>query len=177
LRQSKYTTEKQIEDMRAEIRREKQKAAGEGGARARHISWKQALKVFEWAVFLFLFIFLVVTLFDIYAAKARGETPAILGVYQLYSVESGSMEPTLTVGSVIICTKTQHPESLKEGQIVTFRTSSGIIVTHRIVEVIRDEGGDVSYRTKGDNPVNSPDRELLTPDRVTGVFAFKIPFT
>lgn len=177
MQQSKYTTDEQIEAMRSEILREKQKAAGDHGAKTRPASLRRVLKVVEWAVFLSALIFLIVTLFGVYAAKERGETPAVLGVYELYSVESGSMEPTLTVGSVIVCEKTQHPESLKEGQIVTFRTLSGVIVTHRIVEVIRDESGNVSYRTRGDNPVNSPDKELLAPDRVIGVFVLKIPLT
>jgi signal peptidase len=177
LQQSKYTTEEQIEAMRGEILLEKQKAAGAAGAKKRLMSRRQVLKVFEWVLFLSLFVFLVVTLIGVYAAKERGETPTVFGIYQLYSVESGSMEPTLTVGSVIVCEKTHHPESLEAGQIVTFHTLSGVVVTHRVVEVVKDENGNVSYRTKGDNPVNTPDEELLTPDRVIGVFALKIPFT
>lgn len=177
MQHSKYTTKEQIEAMRGEILREKQKAAGEGGAEARRASRKKVLKIFEWVVFLSVFIFLTVTLFSVFAAKSRGETPTVLGIYELYSVESGSMEPTLTVGSIIICEKTQHPESLEAGQIVTFRTLSGVVVTHRIIEVISGEDGSVAYRTKGDNPINSPDADLLTPDRVVAVFAVKVPFT
>ena len=175
MEQLKYTTQKQIEAMRSEILREKQKASGGGTQRVGR--WKRALKVFEWSLFLGVSALLVMTLIGVYVAKSKGETPAIFGVYQLYSIESGSMEPTLTVGSVIVCIKTQHPESLKTDQIVTFHALSGAVVTHRIVEVVTDEYGNVSYRTKGDNPVNSPDSELLTPDRVIGVFAAKIPFT
>ena len=159
-----------------EMPREKERASG-GGLRADGRRWKRALKIAEWAVFLFIFAALVVTLFGVYAAKSQGRTPAIFGVYQLYSVETGSMEPTLTVGSVIVCQRTAHPESLRANQIVTFCTTSGAVVTHRIIEVVADGSGNVAYRTKGDNPVNSPDVELLTPDRVIGVFAAKIPFT
>lgn len=178
LQQSKYTTEEQIEAMRSEILREKQKAAGGAGMKGRSATLKRALKVTEWVVFLSAFVLLIVTLFGVYAAKSRGETPAIFGTYQLYSVESGSMEPTLSVGAVIVCKKTRQTESesLKEGQIVTFRTFSGAVVTHRIIEAAQDESG-IYYRTKGDNPVNSPDEERLTPDRVIGVFVVKIPFT
>jgi signal peptidase len=81
------------------------------------------------------------------------------------------------VGSVIVCAKAQHPERLAADEIVTFHTLSGAVVTHRIIEVVTDGNGNISYRTKGDNPINSPDPELLTPDRVIGVFAVKIPFT
>lgn len=177
LQQSKRTTQEQIETMRTEILREKQKASGGAVKPGRAEQWKRALKVFEWGVFLFALVLLVMTLIGVYMAKSKGETPMIFGVYQLYSVESGSMEPTLTVGSVIVCKKEQHPESFGADQIVTFHTLSGAVVTHRIVEVVTDQNGNVAYRTKGDNPINSPDRELLTPDRVIGVFVAKIPFT
>jgi signal peptidase len=176
LQQSRLTTQEQIDAMRSEILREREKASGKSGP-VRKRRWRQFLKVFEWALFLLIFTALAVTLFGVYNAKERGETPAIFGAYMLYSVESGSMEPTLTVGSVIICKKTQHPENLQSNQIVTFHTMPGAVVTHRIVGVIRDGDGNVSYQTKGDNPINSPDEELLTPDRVIGVFAAKIPFT
>ena len=177
MQQSKYTTQEQIEAMRSEILREKQKVSGVAGKPGHKALWKRALKVFEWLIFLSVFAVLVITLFGVYSAKSQGETPAIFGVYQLYSVESGSMEPTLTVGSVIVCKKTQHPESLEANQIVTFHTLSGAVTTHRIIEIITDKGGNISYRTKGDNPINSPDSDLLTPDRVIAVFAAKIPFT
>lgn len=177
MQQSRYTTQEMIDAMRGEIAREKERTVRGTVARPGGRRWRRALKIAEWAVFLALFAVLVVTLFGVYTAKAKGETPAIFGVYQLYSVETGSMEPTLTVGSVIVCKKTEQPDSLEAGQIVTFHTTTGAVVTHRIIEVVVDEGGGVAYRTKGDNPVNSPDAELLTPDRVIGVFAAKIPFT
>lgn len=172
---SKYTTPKQVETMRAEILREKQKAAG--GRPVRAVKWKRILKITEWVVFLGVFAVLVISLIGIYTAKSRGETPALFGVYQLYAVETGSMEPTLSVGSVIVCKKIPNPETLDVNQIVTFHTRSGAVVTHRIISVLRDETGRVSYRTKGDNPINSPDDEPLTPDRVIGVFVAKIPLT
>ncbi len=177
MQQSRYTTQEMIDAMRGEIAREKERAVRGTAARPGGWGWKRALKVAEWMVFLALFAMLVVTLFGVYTAKAKGETPAIFGVYQLYSVETGSMEPTLTVGSVIVCKTTEQPERLAARQIVTFHTTTGAVVTHRIIEVVTSAGGNVAYRTKGDNPVNSPDAELLTPDRVIGVFAAKIPFT
>ena len=177
MQQSRYTTQEMIDAMRAEIVREKERAVHGAAALPGGRRWKRVLKTAEWVIFLALFAVLVVTLFGVYTAKAKGETPAVFGGYQLYSVETGSMEPTLTVGSVIVCKKAEQPDSLAAGQIVTFRTTSGAVVTHRIIEVVTDAGENVSYRTKGDNPINSPDAELLTPDRVIGVFAAKIPFT
>ena len=93
-----------IDVMRAEIAQEKERAASGAAAPPGRRGWKRALKIAEWTVFLALFAVLAATLFGVYTAKAKGETPAIFGVYQLYSVETGSMEPTLTVGSVIVAT-------------------------------------------------------------------------
>ena len=177
LQKSKYTTQEQIEAMRSEILREMQKKFGDAAKTERKVFIERAFKACTWIVFLSVFTLLIVTLIGVYAAKSRGETPTIFGAYQLFAVESGSMEPTLAVGSVIVSKKTEHPESLKINQIVTFHMLSGVVVTHRIIEVIKDESGHTFYRTKGDNPKNSWDEELLDPARVIGVFAAKIPFT
>lgn len=176
MQQSRNTTQEQIEAMRSEILRSKQ-AASDGAGISPSVRVRRILKAIEWGLFLCITAVLVATLFGVYTAKARGETPALFGLYQLYSVETGSMEPTLTVGSVIICKKAKYPGRLEAGEVVTFHTLSGAVVTHRIIEVTADENGNTAYRTKGDNPINSPDRELLSPDRVIGVFAAKIPLT
>ena len=163
--------------MRSEILQSKQKASGAKTGLTPSRPVKRALKALEWGLFLCITALLATTLIGVYTAKAHGETPSLFGIYQLYSVETGSMEPTLTVGSVIICKKTKYPDRLAVDQIVTFQTLSGTVVTHRIIETTTNENGNTAYRTKGDNPINSPDRELLTPDRVIGVFAAKIPLT
>ena len=67
-----------------------------------------------------------------------------------YTVLSGSMEPTYHVGSVIYVKDTSIAE-LKEGMPITY-TLEGIVVTHRIVEVLVDENdpNNVKYMVKGD---------------------------
>ncbi len=175
MRQDKKTTDAQIEQMRLDIAREKMRETGIRVPLTKKQRMKRALNILGQAAFVIAVAVLVVSLVFVYAAKSKGEVPTIFGMYSLFVVESGSMEPTLTVGSVILSRKPQHADALATGDIVTFRTGSGYVVTHRIVEVI---GGEpVKYRTKGDNPVNSPDEELLDPERVIGIFVVKIPFT
>ncbi len=118
---------------------------------------------------------LVFVLASVLYTKARGEVPNLLG-YQLYTVQSGSMEPTLRVGAVIVSKTPADPAALTVGDVVTFRTGGGAVVTHRVIQRLEDSGG-IQYRTKGDNPVKSPDPELLTPDRVLAIFLFKVPLT
>ena len=177
--ESKYTTPEQIEAMRHEIMLQKElyaDSSGQSGGLGLFRQKKRLKKLLGWVVFLVAFSMLVYALIMIQAVKSRGETPQILGFY-LFSVESGSMEPTLNVGSIIVCHTVIYTEKLVKNDIVTFKTRNGSVVTHRIIGVRTDENGKVSYQTKGDNPINSPDEEILTPDRVIAVFVLKIPLT
>ena len=70
--------------------------------------------------------------------------PALLG-YETYNVTSGSMEPTLPVGSVIYV-KPVEPETVQEGDIIAFYVDA-VVVTHRVVENRFVEG---EFVTKGD---------------------------
>ena len=175
-----YTTEEQIKAMRRVIFRAKRKEGrwqvrkgrGTRGAGKNEL----AIKITGWILFLAVILVLGTTLVSIHQVKNKGEIPELLG-FQLYAVESGSMEPTFSAGTVILSRKPQDAGKLQEKEIITFRASSGSVVTHRIMEVLTDEEGQVSYRTKGDNPISSPDQDLLTPDRVIAVFLAKLPFT
>ncbi len=178
--EGKYTTREQIEEMRQELHREKQKLAGmqvpEDGRGKKTGKAKTAVKAAGWVVFLCISLLLVTVIVSIQISKSRGEIPNVLG-FQLFVIESGSMEPTLHVGSVILARKPEDPGGLKENTIVTFRTLSGAVVTHRIVKAEAGGAGNRTYRTKGDNPKNSTDLEVLTPDRVIAVFVARIPLT
>ena len=165
--ENRRTTPKEIKQMQQELRCEKQKRDG----KAKTSKGKTTGRI----LFAFLVLLLLGALVSIQLQRNQGEIPSLLG-FQLYRVESGSMEPTLPVGSVFLSRKADGTEALKEGDIVTFHTLSGSVVTHRIIEVVR-ENDQTSYRTKGDNPVNSLDSELLTSDRVLSVFVAKIPLT
>ena len=176
--ETKYTTPEQIAAMRRVIARAKQKGGGgpRRGRRGRGAGrkGKPVLKTAGWFLFAAVVLPLLVILASVVTAKQRGETPAVLG-YQLYRIESGSMEPTLPVGTVILSRRPGDAGRLQVKDIVTFETSAGTIVTHRIIAVITAESGAVGYRTKGDNPLNSPDQELLTPERVIAVLVAAIP--
>ena len=90
-----------------------------------------------------------------------------------FTVLSGSMEPAYHTGSVIYV-KSADADALEEGQVVTFYLSGKTVATHRIIEVI-EENGTVNYRTKGDaNDV--ADGSLLSPKNVIGTPVFSIPY-
>lgn len=177
----KYTTEQQIEEMREKIKNEKQKMKKNSSKKDNIINSSEPVKVkrhkiMSTIIFSFAVLFLSSILISVLVARTQGNTPDIFG-YHLYVIESGSMEPNLEVGNVIISRKPKESASLSVDDIVTFKTTQGFTVTHRIVEVVSDDTGNISYKTKGDNPINSIDREHLTPDRVISVMIAKVPLT
>lgn len=173
------TTDEQIKAMREELR-----LAGHGkrgGSKpapnaSKTKSTNRYGKLAGSLLFIVAIVLLSTVLLSVLVTKSSGELPDLLG-YQLFEIQSGSMEPTLSVGSIIVTKKPNHTTDLQVGDVVTFESLSGSIVTHRIIEVLEGENGSVAYRTKGDNPKNSPDQDLLTPDRVVAVMLIKIPLT
>lgn len=89
-------------------------------------------------------------------AAALVVLPGLLG-YDRYVIESGSMSPTIEIGSVVY-SKPAAAEDLVEGDIITYRPppNSGVeeLVTHRIVEKtdhpFADGRDQYVFRTKGD---------------------------
>ncbi|MFA5095307.1 MAG: signal peptidase I [Candidatus Paceibacterota bacterium] len=97
----------------------------------------------------------------------------IPGGFKSYVVLSGSMEPTIKTGSMIIV---KPSEQYKIDDIVTFGPYSKIKppVTHRIVET-RVQNGAIVYITKGDANNSNDTREILGKD-IIGKMYLKIPY-
>ena len=83
--------------------------------------------------------------YNIYMLIARyalhDDSPTFFGI-AFAVVASGSMEPTIAVGDVIV---TKAQESYAEGDIVTYRDGSGGTITHRILSI-----SDDAFIAKGD---------------------------
>lgn len=70
--------------------------------------------------------------------------PGYLG-YQVYNVVSGSMEPSIPIGSVIYV-KTVDPVDITKGDVIAFQSGDSVIM-HRVVDNKIVEG---TFVTKGD---------------------------
>lgn len=97
------------------------------------------------------------------------EIPNLLG-YKSFIIVSGSMEPNLNIGDMVIIRETKQ-EKLQKDDIITF-SENGNAITHRIVDIINEEG-KIRYQTKGDNN-NAVDADLVKYENVEGKFVFKI---
>lgn len=116
-------------------------------------------------VTIILLLILSFNLFNFISIKILGnELPTING-YALLEVISGSMEPKINIGDlVIIDTKT---EKYKVNDIVTFKDVNGSFVTHRILEI-----NDEEIITKGD--ANNTIDEAIDKDAIVGRYIYKI---
>ncbi|MDA1079718.1 MAG: signal peptidase I [bacterium] len=87
-----------------------------------------------------------------------------------YVVQSGSMEPSIMTGDIILI----RPESqYEENDVVTFRDQKKRVVTHRISE-IQKQGDKTLFLTKGDAN-RSVDIEFVPLENVVGKVQFVVP--
>lgn len=95
---------------------------------------------------------------------------------QVFTVLSGSMEPTYHVGSLIYVKEVDYRE-LESGDVITFMLDESTLATHRIVEVVPDEEDPtvLRYRTKGDAN-DAEDGSLVHYKNVVGTPVFTIPY-
>ncbi len=98
----------------------------------------------------------------------------LLGM-QVFTVLSGSMEPTYHTGSLIYVKKVD-PYTIQAGQPITFMLDEDTVATHRVVEVVPDEEDPtvIRFRTKGDAN-DSVDGTLVHYKNVIGTPVFTIP--
>lgn len=105
---------------------------------------------------------------------------ALVGIrllgFQVFTVLSGSMEPTYHVGSLLYV-KEVNDKELKPGDVITFMMDENTVATHRIVEVIADEKDPkiLHYRTKGDAN-STADGNTVHYRNVIGTPVFSIPY-
>ncbi|MFW5703913.1 MAG: signal peptidase I [Patescibacteria group bacterium] len=91
---------------------------------------------------------------------------------QVYTVTSGSMEPVIPTGSIIIVKK---QSAYEVSDIATYRSSrSSAMITHRIVEVSQ-ENGNVRFIFRGDANEDS-DPVPVGLSQIKGEYLFNIPF-
>ena len=95
---------------------------------------------------------------------------------QVFTVLSGSMEPTYHTGSLIYV-KEVDTSDLEMGEVITFMLNEDTVATHRIVEVVPDETDSsvIRFRTKGDAN-NAEDGSLVHYKNVIGTPIFTIPY-
>lgn len=117
------------------------------------------IKGIFWVALTFAAIFIIFTSLNLFG-------------YQMFVVKSGSMEPRIHTGSVVI----DHKEDkYTADEVITFKvTNSKDTITHRIVEVDNNANG-TTYQVKGDAN-ETPDPSLVMGNNIVGKVKFTIPY-
>lgn len=88
----------------------------------------------------------------------------------LFRVVTGSMEPTMPVGTLLLCRQTPI-EQIQQGDIICYQATdaakTGKIITHRVVEVYTNADGEILLKTKGDANVVA-DSDLVRQTNLIG---------
>ena len=105
-------------------------------------------------------------------------TEQLPALFDTYEIVSPSMTPTIKVNDAIMIKRTNY-KKLKKGDIITFKSSdsrlNGMIITHRINDIITSSNGDIRFITKGDNNATVDDAPVL-PKNIYGKVITKVPF-
>ncbi len=114
---------------------------------------------------LFLVIFLV-------QSRLMDGPPRVFG-HELYVVLGGSMSPAFEAGS-LVGVRPVDPSTLRAGDVISFRTREGsMLTTHRIVAV--DTEGGLSFTTKGDAN-DAVDPNPVPAHSVIGKVSLAVPY-
>jgi len=96
---------------------------------------------------------------------------AALSGWQVDTVLSGSMEPAIPVGGVVVICPVS-PDEVQAGDVITFR-SGGYLVTHRVTAVV--EGSPTRFVTRGDAN-EDVDAVQVEAEDVVGRVCCTLPF-
>ncbi len=114
--------------------------------------------------------FLLYAAVILFALMVFASRYGLFGIW-LYSVRSGSMEPAIHRGSLVVVRRT---DSIKQGDVITFYTGfRKNTITHRVLEIVNR--GQLYYRTKGDAN-NAPDSVLVPKEMVVGKVIYSLPY-
>lgn len=97
----------------------------------------------------------------------------ITGNYKFFVVQSGSMEPAISTGSVVMV---KPSDAYAIGEVITFVNSANAKapITHRVAEIKVDKGNPI-YITKGDAN-NAADAREIAHAEVMGKVLFHLPY-
>jgi signal peptidase len=138
---------------------------------------KQVVKIVDNIVSVVLILFVLVSgsiaIFFSYN-RLQNNMVYVFG-YSVCYVLTGSMEPSISKGDMILIKKVSDVSTIKKGDIITFKRTQGVLagqnVTHR-VESVEKNGNQYYFFTKGDAN-SAPDSQIVLQQEILGVYQKK----
>jgi len=119
----------------------------------------------------------IITIIYVGAVRLSNKAPTLFG-FSLLRVSTDSMEPALSVGEVVLV-KDVEPETLKIGDVITYRATKGPykgdLITHQISKEPYEVDGIYYFTTRGIKPEAVDDAEV-TDAQIRGKVMYYIPY-
>ena len=124
-----------------------------------------------------LLIVLIALVIVVFISRIKNESPSVFG-YHIFQVTTGSMEPELMIGDVIL-DKEVDPSEINVGDIVTYKGKKGDLankmITHKVIRKNLSDDGRYTFVTQGTAKGTIEDPEF-DESLIIGKFQCKIPF-
>ncbi|MDD4706151.1 MAG: signal peptidase I [Bacilli bacterium] len=134
-------------------------------------------KLLSTAVIVILMLVGAFLIYYVVSAKIISQKAGVVPKISLYTIISGSMEPSIKVFDIILDVRIDDPSTVKVGDVITFNSTSSIskgkTVTHRVMD-IKKVNEKYEFVTKGDNNL-SADSDTAKEDNLIGKTVLKIP--
>ena len=135
--------------------------------------------IISWTIFVLLITVGVLLIYyyisvRLYATKGEKYEPQ----FSIYTIVSGSMEPTISVYDVIINTKVKDINDIHINDVITFVSTwpitDGMTITHRVVGTKETDDGSTCLITRGDNNTQE-DPTCVKKSSIIGITRAVIP--
>ena len=127
---------------------------------------KLIFKIFGFFFQICLLLLVLASVFTLLTSKTE-----LVPGFRSFVVVSGSMQPAIDVGSIVLTVKAQ---TYNKGDIVAFENGVNQVVTHRIVDKATITEGTF-YELKGDAN-NIPDNDPVNENSVIGKTILVVPY-
>ncbi len=108
-------------------------------------------------------------------AQISGNIPSVFG-YSIYRVVSGSMEPEIHVGDILL-SRAADASEVSVGDVIAFdggKQYPGLLVTHKVIKAPYDDNGQIMLQTKG--VANNYEDDPIPAESVKSIIVCKLPF-
>lgn len=144
----------------------------------KHNILKKLLKIISYFIIIILCLFVLLIIFYLISSKLNNREdykPKI----SMYTIVSPSMTPVIKVYDVVVNIRPNKADDIQIGDIITYISrdpnSSGMTITHRVIEISHDSEGNKEFLTQGDNN-NDPDPLYVPFKDIVGVEIAIIPY-
>jgi len=139
------------------------------------------LKILNYAFTTLLVLIIAASAFLALSTRASKDRVPTLAGRKVLTVLSGSMEPAIHTGDVIVVRPLAQGELPKEGDVITFRAGpenqmkDDMLITHRVMGIVLINDKPSAWVTKGD----ANDSQDLTPvslPQIVGTYSWRVPY-